>query len=89
MAEGDVTWHHGWTLHYAPPQPRKSPPRLALAVTYFADGARLLARRTDPSVRGSMQEGEDLESYAEWVGDIKDGAVARHKLLPVAYPLAV
>lgn len=43
---GDVSWHHGWTLHAAGPQPADSPPRLALSLTYIADGTRLLPRKT-------------------------------------------
>ena len=32
MALGDVSWHHGWTLHCAGGQPPGSRPRLALAL---------------------------------------------------------
>jgi hypothetical protein len=82
---GDVSWHHGWTLHCAGPQPPGTPARLALAVSFFADGARLLAVKGDPSVQGGMQHSEDAESYADWVKDLADGAVARHPLLPLVY----
>lgn len=51
MEVGDASWHHGWLLHCAGAQPQGSRPRLALAVSYFADGARLLDERGDPSVR--------------------------------------
>jgi hypothetical protein len=85
MALGDVTWHHGWTLHAAGAQPKGSRPRLALSVSYFADGARLLARKSDPSVRAARAHGEDYESYAAWIGDLKDGAVAAHPLLPLVH----
>lgn len=83
MEVGDVSWHHGWLLHYAPPQPLKSAPRMALAVSYFADGAR---------VRGAAWSAEDCfledqESYADWLGPgpgkLQPGAVARHVLLPL------
>ncbi|KXZ56249.1 hypothetical protein GPECTOR_1g217 [Gonium pectorale] len=92
MEVGDVSWHHGWTLHCAAPQPVNTPPRLALSVAFFADGARLLARRSDPSVRAELLHDEDEESYSAWLpalakGKGKDGAVARHKLLPVVWPL--
>lgn len=30
MEMGDVSWHHGWVLHCAAPQPLGTPPRLAL-----------------------------------------------------------
>jgi hypothetical protein len=51
MAVGDVSWHHGWTLHCAGQQPRRSEPRLAIAISYMADGARLLDVKGDPSLR--------------------------------------
>ncbi|KAF6256823.1 hypothetical protein COO60DRAFT_1640423 [Scenedesmus sp. NREL 46B-D3] len=86
MQVGDVSWHHGWMLHCAPPQPPGTPQRLALAVSYFADGARLLARRRDPSVLKHMLHDEDAESYGGWLAQLKDGAVARHEQLPLVYP---
>ncbi|CAN0412601.1 unnamed protein product [Discosporangium mesarthrocarpum] len=42
MALGDVTWHHGWVLHSAPPN-ALGETRIALAVSFVADGARLLS----------------------------------------------
>ncbi|GIL75969.1 hypothetical protein Vretimale_5627 [Volvox reticuliferus] len=92
MEVGDVSWHHGWTLHCAAPQPMGTPPRLALTVAFFADGARLLARHSDPTVRPELLHDEDAESYASWLGQLikgkgRDGAFARHKLLPVVWPL--
>ncbi|CAL8470739.1 g10281 [Coccomyxa elongata] len=85
MDLGDVSWHHGWVLHYAPPQPLDSPPRMALAVSYFADGARI--RQAEWSRADCMLE--DSESYANWLGPgpgkVQRGAVARHALLPLVY----
>lgn len=86
LALGDVSWHHGWTLHGAPPQPPGSAPRLALAVSFFADGARLLARRKGGSVRRGLLHDEDAESYADWLSALRDGAPARHALLPLVHP---
>lgn len=88
MSVGDVSWHHGWTLHAAAPQLPGSSQRLALAVSFFADGAKLLARRSDPSVYEHMLHDEDAESYGCWLHDMKMGAVARHAMLPVVYPRA-
>ena len=85
MEVGDVSFHHGWTLHTAPAQPKKSEARLALSITYFADGARLLPRR-GKAVRRHLQHHEDYESYSGWINDLRDGAVAQHDLLPVVYP---
>lgn len=85
MAVGDVSWHHGWCLHAAAPQPPKTPPRLALAVCFFADGAWVLARESDPSVHKDMLHDEDAESYGSWLGQVADGSVARHSQLPLVY----
>jgi hypothetical protein len=79
---GDVTAHAGWTLHWSPPQPKDCPPRYALSVCYFLDGARRLRKsecRQDPHK-------EDEWSYKDWLVDIEEGAPARHPALPVVYP---
>jgi hypothetical protein len=80
---GDVSWHHGWLLHCSPPQSENSPARVALAVSYFADGAR--TRKTGWTEDECMLE--DQESYAGWFGagpgKVRAGSVARHELLPI------
>lgn len=86
MQLGDVSWHHGWTLHSAGSQPPGTPPRAALAVSYFADGAKLLARKTDPSILKILLHDEDAESYMDWVKDVADGAVVSHDATPLVYP---
>jgi ectoine hydroxylase-related dioxygenase (phytanoyl-CoA dioxygenase family) len=90
MAVGDVSMHHGWLLHAAGGQPRGTPPRAALAVCFFVDGARV--RAVGPGGGGGggaagrrRGEDEDAESAAAWIGDLRPGAVARHPLLPVVY----
>lgn len=74
---GDATWHHGWTLHMAPPNFSETT-RLALAVSFIGDGARLLP--DDASMR---VENEDRSSYEDWIGDLSPGDVADHSCLPL------
>ncbi|KAL6765750.1 hypothetical protein V8C86DRAFT_2448805 [Haematococcus lacustris] len=83
MELGDVSFHHGWLLHCAGAQRRGT--RVALAVSYFADGARLL-QRAAPTVHSHMLHNEDEESYQDWLPDLADGALAQHPLLPIAWP---
>ena len=80
LARGDATWHHGWLLHAAPPN-FSGRPRRALAVSYVADGARLLGRR---GVR-MRPAGEDRESYAGWAAELPPRAVVRHPAVPLVY----
>ena len=81
MALGDATWHSGWTLHASPPQPEGRASRAALAVSFFADGARRLPAE---HLRRPLHS-EDAESYEAWLPGVREGAVARHELLPVVY----
>lgn len=78
MDLGDISWHHGWTLHTADAQPRSSPPRLALSISYFREGARVL-----PKQAAKHMQLEDQESFAGWRKEVKDGALASHRLLPL------
>ena len=80
MAVGDASWHHGWTLHCAAPNVCAEP-RAALALSYFADGARRLR-----SSAGRAPDDEDAESSAEWTRAVPPGAPARHELLPLVWP---
>lgn len=86
MEVGDVSFHHGWLLHCAAAQPKHTQPRLALSVSFFADGARLLARQGDETVHKHVMHTEDEESYARWIKDLPDGAKAVHEALPVVFP---
>ena len=81
MELGDVSWHSGWTLHNAPAQPQGSPSRLALSFSFFKDGARLLPKKAAARVQL-----EDRESFQQWRKELKDGAPAKHKLLPLLSP---
>lgn len=47
LEEGDATWHHGWTMHGAPPLAEGSS-RLAYTAAYYSDEA--------PVVGGALEE---------------------------------
>jgi hypothetical protein len=79
-----VSCHHGWTLHMAFGQPKESKARLAFAVSYFADGARVHDWAHDKSLRADMQHSEDKESYEGWLHLIPSGARAAHPCIPIA-----
>lgn len=85
MRVGDVSAHHGWTVHMAPAQPPGSPPRAALAVSYFADGARVHDWAGDTSLRSRLRHTEDAESYAEWLPAVQSGNAAVHASLELLH----
>jgi len=89
MEIGDVSFHHGWLLHSAGSQPKGTKPRYAVTASYFADGARLLRKKTG-SVHKHMLSmtgnNEDQESYGGWLAGMKDGAVASCPSLPLVFP---
>ena len=58
--------------------PQGTPSRLALSISFFKDGTRLLAKEAAQQVQT-----EDQESFQEWRREIRAGAPARHKLLPL------
>ena len=73
-ALGDVSAHHGWTLHAAPPNLSRST-RLALSLSYVADGAPMLPTNVQGKFELGGESGllrlpdeEDSPSYASWVG---------------------
>ena len=82
LSVGDATFHHGWTLHCAAPNMRRVP-RRALAFSYFADGATRLGREAKRAPHN-----EDAESYAAWLRDVRPGAPARHRLLPIVWDVS-
>lgn len=85
---GDVTWHAGWTLHFAPPAPDDMPIRLALAVSYFADGATVLPCDLENSEGFEMlryPHNEDTESFDNWLYDLEPGNFAEHPSLPLVW----
>lgn len=79
LRAGDATWHHGWVLHSASPN-MGDVPRRAVAVSFYADGAS----RLQGALRS--QDDEDAESCVAWLGDVRPGRAARHRLLPLVWP---
>ncbi|KAJ8598323.1 hypothetical protein CTAYLR_007554 [Chrysophaeum taylorii] len=75
---GDASWHHGWTLHSAAPNPRDQRDRLAFAVSYVANGARLV-----DAIGLDRVNDEDAPSYDAWIHDCDPGEQIDHPLLPL------
>ena len=80
LAPGDATFHHGWLIHGAPPN-FSGRTRKAFAMTFIADGSR----RFRPRGRRQQHDGEDLESYAHWLKDVRPGAKIRHPAVPLVW----
>ncbi len=77
MAAGDATFHAGWTLHGAPPNPT-GVLRAVMTVIYFADGLR--AVEPDTPARAF-----DL---TVWLRGVEPGQLAAGELNPLAYTRA-
>jgi ectoine hydroxylase-related dioxygenase (phytanoyl-CoA dioxygenase family) len=75
LAAGDATFHAGWTLHRAPPNPSATD-RPVMTVIYFADGARV----TEPA--------DDLQRFdlQMWLKGLAPGDVAATDRNPRLYP---
>jgi hypothetical protein len=80
LAPGDATFHHGWLIHGAPPN-FSGRTRKAFAMTFIADGSR----RFRPRGRRQQHDGEELESYAHWLKDVRPGAKIRHPAVPLVW----
>jgi ectoine hydroxylase-related dioxygenase (phytanoyl-CoA dioxygenase family) len=74
MAPGDTTWHAGWTLHGAPPNPTGML-RSVMTVIYFADGLRVV--EPDHPFRAF-----DLKV---WLPGVSPGDLAASEINPVVY----
>ncbi len=74
LAAGDATFHSGWTLHGAPPNPTDRL-RPVMTVIYFADGARA----SEPV---NAEQNLDLQ---KWLPGVLPGELAASALNPVLY----
>jgi ectoine hydroxylase-related dioxygenase (phytanoyl-CoA dioxygenase family) len=74
MTAGDATFHYGWTLHSAPPN-RSAQMRKAMVITYFADGAKVIA----------PQHGSHENDRVKFLGGVAPGDFARSELNPILY----
>jgi len=90
MAIGDASWHHGWTLHAAPPNLTKST-RLALSLSFVADGAPLLPNDAQGRFEVGGEWGlvrvpdtEDSPSYAPWLASAS-GFISSDDYCPLVY----
>lgn len=82
---GDCTAHHGWTKHWAPGQPTDTP-RLAIGFTYVIGDATVLSDwKAVTNNRYAPFKNEDEISFRDWIGDLKEGEVIDHSLLPIVY----
>jgi ectoine hydroxylase-related dioxygenase (phytanoyl-CoA dioxygenase family) len=75
LAAGDATFHAGWMLHRAPPNPT-SAPRPVMTVIYFADGARII-EPTDDFQRFDL---------ALWLKGLQPGDLAASERNPILWP---
>ena len=77
LRAGDATFHAGWTLHRAGPNPTDQM-RPVMTVIYFADGARV----SEPD---SMYQQFDL---GVWLPGLQPGDVAETEINPLLWPAA-
>ena len=74
MALGDATFHAGWTLHSAPPNPTPHL-RAVMTVIWFADGLRGIEPEHDWHVK----------DYEKWLPGVRPGEVAASAINPVVW----
>lgn len=72
MRAGDATFHAGWTIHSAGPNP-SGQLRTVMTIIYMADGVRLLSELT---------EAQEIDRV-HWLGGRPPGALADHERNPV------
>ena len=76
MALGDVTFHHGWTIHSAPPNPTDAM-RPVMTMIYFADGTRV--------ADGPLTVHEEFDRTM-WLGGAEPGALIDGPSNPRVWP---
>jgi len=74
LAAGDATFHRGWTLHGAGPNPT-STMRPVMTVIYFADGLRVAEPQTP---------GQQFDLHV-WLPGLKPGDLAASEINPLLY----
>jgi hypothetical protein len=77
LAAGDATFHRGWTLHRAPPNPTDRL-RVVMTVIYFADGTRI----------GPLDSQARRFDHEHWLGGVPEGEVADGPRNPRLWPPA-
>jgi hypothetical protein len=77
LAAGDATFHRGWTIHSAGPNPTDRM-RPVMTIIWFADGARI----TEPT---GPEQRFDL---ATWLGNAEPGSLANGEANPILWPPA-
>jgi len=75
MSAGDATWHAGWTMHRAPPNPTAST-REVMTIIYFAAGTRVTAPGSN-GLRGWV---------TDWYPGISTGDELAHERAPLVFP---
>jgi hypothetical protein len=75
MQAGDATFHSGWVLHMAPPNPSPSFRREVMTVIYVEENARV-------AVPANQNQFNDLE---QWLPGLAAGDAVGSPLNPVLY----
>jgi ectoine hydroxylase-related dioxygenase (phytanoyl-CoA dioxygenase family) len=76
LRAGDATFHAGWTLHKAPPNPTGEM-REVMTIIYLADGTRV----------GDVSSEARRKDLDKWLPGLQPGEVIDSPLNPVLYPV--
>lgn len=83
LEAGDSTWHHGWTLHYAPDLfDDEIKDRVAYTASFVADPVQTLGAE---ATKDAAHDEEDAASYEEWIERYGPGEVVDHEYLPLVW----